>query len=295
MVPWLQVQIAATPEEAEHLSDMLTTVGAVAVTFVDAADQPLFEPAVGTTPLWQQTRLIGLFEADTDVEQTMLHLQNLLGQAKPLAYRIEQLEDKDWERAWMDNYKPMLFGKRLWVCPSWCPIPDPGAINVLLDPGLAFGTGTHPTTGLCLEWLDANPPTDQSMIDYGCGSGILAIAAAKLGARSIIAVDNDPQALEATESNAQRNDIDRNILQTILPSELPRSLSVDIIIANILAKPLIELAETFAQLTHSGSKIALSGILSQQKDELIAAYTPWFELAKLSELDGWIKLSGYRK
>lgn len=294
-MPWLQVQIAATQENAEHISDMLSIIGAAAVTLQDSADQPLYEPELGTTPLWQKTKVIGLFDADVDIVQAMDKLQTLLMLPLPLLYRIEQLEDKDWERTWMDHYKPMLFGKRLWICPSWCDIPDPLAINVLLDPGLAFGTGTHPTTSLCLEWLDKNPPIDQSVIDYGCGSGILAIAAAKLGAHKIMAVDNDPQALESTRNNACRNNIDANILQTLLPSEIPKTLCADVIVANILAKPLIELAAIFAQLTCPGSKIALSGILVNQKSEILARYAPWFELTAQKELDGWVRLSGYRK
>lgn len=292
---WLQVKITVEPAQIELASELLPHVGAVAVTLQDAADQPVLEPEVGTTPLWDQTRIIALFELNHNIDNAMADLEYMLNASSPLSYQIERLEDKDWERVWMDTYQPMKFGSGLWICPSWCPPPDPAATNIMLDPGLAFGTGTHPTTALCLEWLDAHPPEKQVVIDYGCGSGILAIAACKLGAAKVMAVDNDPQAITATTDNAERNNITGNVLHTFLPSELPKDLSAQVILANILAKPLIELAPAFAQLTAAGSKIALSGILENQQSEILEAYQPWFDITTQKIFDGWVLISGLRK
>src|SRR5690606_15788161 len=181
-MPWLQVRLAIAPEQAETFEDALLGVGAVSVTFMDAEDQPIFEPDLGTTPLWSNTHLLALFEGDTDALNLVAHLELLLGGPLP-EHQIEQIEDQDWERSWMDNFKPMRFGRRLWIVPSWHDAPEPDAVNLLLDPGLAFGTGTHPTTALCLQWLDAQELNGVEVVDFGCGSGILAIAALLLGAR----------------------------------------------------------------------------------------------------------------
>lgn len=293
-MPWLQVEISGNPDNADAISEVLTSAGAVAVTLQDVADEPVFEPEHGTTPLWTQTRIIGLFDTNSDVETVKTALQQAWHQAEPIAYNMMLLEDQDWERVWMKNYHPMRFGKRLWICPSWCEVPDPQAINILLDPGLAFGTGTHATTALCLEWLDAHSVTDQLVVDYGCGSGILALAAAKLGAAKIYAIDNDSQALEATRNNAEHNQISHQQLLTYLPDEAVVPDTVDLVIANILAKPLITLIPTFVAMTRPGSKIALSGILESQHDEIYQTYKPWFNLSVKKSLDGWICLSGIR-
>src|SRR5476651_1233351 len=215
-MPWLQVRLAISPEQAETYEDALLEVGAVSVTFMDAEDQPIFEPELNTTPLWSHTHLLALFEADTDAGQVLAHLQLLTGTELP-EHMSEVIEDQDWERSWMDNFEPMRFGRRLWIVPSWHAAPEPEAVNLLLDPGLAFGTGTHPTTALCLEWLDAHPPLNQGVIDYGCGSGVLAIAAAKLGAQFVWAVDNHEQALIATLENAKQNHISATQLQVVSP------------------------------------------------------------------------------
>ncbi|OYT95047.1 MAG: 50S ribosomal protein L11 methyltransferase, partial [Pseudomonas sp. PGPPP3] len=180
-MPWLQVRLAITPEQAETYEDALLEVGAVSVTFMDAEDQPIFEPDLGTTPLWSHTHLLALFEADTDADAVFAHLQLLTGAELPERH-AEVIADQDWERSWMDNFQPMRFGQRLWIVPSWHAAPEPDAVNLLLDPGLAFGTGTHPTTALCLEWLDGQDLQDCNVLDFGCGSGILAIAALLLGA-----------------------------------------------------------------------------------------------------------------
>jgi ribosomal protein L11 methyltransferase len=179
-MPWQQLTLFTTKEHAKSLSDQLEALGAVSVTMQDAADQPLYEPPPGATPLWQLTNVVGLFDEESLIEPILTQLREALGAALP-EYAVERLEDQDWERAWMDDFKPMRFGDRLWIVPSWTEAPDTGGVNILLDPGLAFGTGTHPTTRLCLEWLDGHAIHDKTVIDYGCGSGILAIAAALLG------------------------------------------------------------------------------------------------------------------
>lgn len=291
-MPWLQLKLASTPDAAQRLSDLLSDAGALAVTLQDAADQPLYEPPPGATPLWSQTWVTGLFDAEADLQAVLADLRNTLGE-HDLPHVISPLEDKDWEREWMDNYHPMRFGTRLWICPSWHQPPDVDAVTVMLDPGLAFGTGTHPTTALCLEWLDAHDVVGKHVIDYGCGSGILAVAAAKLGAQQVWAVDYDPQALHATTLNAEKNTVS-TLIHTVLPNDLPRQ-PTDIMLANILAGPLIELAPLFAELVRPSGAIVLSGILNTQADAVLQRYQPWFDMAPATERDEWMRLSGVRK
>ena len=291
-MPWLELKIDAPSTQVEQLSELLSEAGAVSVTWQDAADQPLFEPAPGQTPLWSATRVIGLFPVDTDLAGVVAHVESALGTSLH-GWRADPLADQDWERAWMDEFKPMRFGRRLWICPSWHTPPEPQAVNILLDPGLAFGTGTHPTTALCLEWLDAQRLSDRLVIDYGCGSGILAIAAARLGAREVWAVDNDPQALQATRVNAERNAVNACI-HTCFPEQLP-ALRADVLVANILAGPLQELAIRFGQLVRAGGTIALSGILAAQGGAVSAAYEPWFAMARPTRREDWVRLEGRRK
>lgn len=292
-MPWLQLKFDSEPDQVETLSDLLMELGASAVTFEDGADQPLFEPDPGETKLWNQTRLVGLFEADTDLEQVQDMMRSRLGAACPSKFATNPVEDKDWERAWMDNFKPIRCGNNLWICPSWHEPEDPSSTNVKLDPGLAFGTGTHPTTHLCLQWLDQHPPKDLDVIDYGCGSGILAVAAALLGARQIDAVDHDPQALLATYDNADKNAVTERI-EVTLPGkkELPHC---DLMLANILAGPLLELAPMFAELVKPGGHIVLSGILVSQADAVLARYQAWFEMDPVATEEDWVRLSGQRK
>jgi len=292
-MPWLQLILECSADDAPLYSDLLSEQGASAVTMVDSADQPLFEPALGTTPLWNNTRVVGLFETDVDLDAVMLELAAARAPEPLPPLRIEQLEDKDWNRAWMDTFKPMRFGERVWIVPSWHTPPDSSGVNILLDPGLAFGTGTHPTTRLCLEWLDAHPPVNAKVIDYGCGSGILAIAAALLGAESVLCIDNDPQALIATRDNAERNKVESK-LNAMLPESAPEA-PCDLLLANILAGPLMELAEKFSRLVVSGGQVVLSGILPEQAEAVRSSYLPWFEMAAPVEHDGWIRLEGQRK
>ena len=293
-MPWLQLRIATSREQTEAIEDALLTAGAVSVTMEDSADQPILEPALGETPLWNQTRVTGLFNAGTDTDQATIIATASYGASLPL-YRWEILEDKDWEREWMDNFHPMRFGQRLWICPSWRQPPDPKAANLMLDPGLAFGTGTHPTTALCLTWLDGCDLHNKTVIDYGCGSGILGIAALLLGAKNVIAIDNDPQALIATLDNAQRNQIDSSRIQTYLPEQAPDAIQADIVVANILAGPLTELAPLISRLVVTGGHLALSGIISDQTQTLLNCYQQWFTMQAPTLQQGWARLSGSRR
>lgn len=292
-MPWLQVRLAITPEQAETYEDALLEVGAVSVTFMDAEDQPIFEPDLGTTPLWSNTHLLALFEADTDETALIAHLQLLCGGALP-EHHIERIEDQDWERSWMDNFQPMRFGQRLWIVPSWHAAPEPDAVNLLLDPGLAFGTGTHPTTALCLEWLDGQQLNDCSVIDFGCGSGILAIAALLLGAPQAVGTDIDPQALEASRDNASRNGIDPARFPVYLPADMPQQ-PADVVVANILAGPLVSLAPQITALVKGAGRLALSGILAEQAEEVRAAYAGTFDLDPTAVKDGWVRISGIKR
>jgi ribosomal protein L11 methyltransferase len=259
----------------------------------DNADQPVYEPGVGETPVWQHTRVTGLFTADTDMTATLAELQGHYGQELP-PLRIEILEDRDWIREWMDSYHPIQCGERLWICPSWREPVDPKAVNLLLDPGLAFGTGTHPTTWLCMQWLDQQDLSGLTVIDYGCGSGILGIAALLLGAQKVIAVDNDPQALLATRDNARRNNIDDSRIECLLPEQLPSELRGDVMVANILAGPLTSLAPNLAATLSAGGPICLSGILHSQAKELMNCYSQWFDELNLTTKEEWVRISGSR-
>lgn len=290
---WLQLRLEGERDQVAALEDLLLTTGAVAVTLEDNADQPVLEPAPGETPLWNATRLTGLYPADTDMDSILDILPDDI--VAGCAPRVEILEDKDWEREWMRHYKPMRFGRRLWVCPSWLEPPEPAAVNLLLDPGLAFGTGTHPTTELCLTQLDDLDLVDRHVVDYGCGSGILALAALKLGARDVLGVDNDPQALTASRDNAARNNIDTARLPVVLPGQPPlteRSGCTDLVIANILAGPLMALSDTLIGLLRPGGTLLLSGLLDSQADQLIAHYRPTIALQVAAEKDGWVCLKG---
>jgi ribosomal protein L11 methyltransferase len=290
---WLQLRLDTRPEQVETLEQLMLATGAVAVTMEDNADQPVLEPGVGETPLWGQTRLTGLYPADTAMAEVLAGFPEELLQGAN--QRVEILEDKDWEREWMQHYRPMPFGRRLWVCPSWLEPPDPTAVNLLLDPGLAFGTGTHPTTALCLGELDRMELDQTSVVDYGCGSGILAVAALRLGAVRALGVDNDPQALVATRDNAGRNGVPATALEVALPGAFDRdswSHSADVVIANILAGPLVELADTLLGFLKPGGTLLLSGLLESQAGALCEHYARRIGLAVAGERDGWVCLRG---
>ncbi|MDQ2078235.1 50S ribosomal protein L11 methyltransferase [Marinimicrobium sp. ABcell2] len=292
-MPWLQLKLTTTRHQAEPLEDALLAVGAVSVTLEDNADQPILEPALGETPLWDQVRITGLFDADIDTAAVTALLREQLPSVLP-EYRWEQLEDKDWEREWMKNYHPIQCGERLWICPSWQEPPEPEKVNLMLDPGLAFGTGTHPTTFLCLEWLDRQELEAARLVDYGCGSGILGIAALLLGASHVVGVDIDPQALLATRENARRNGLPETAMPVYLPAQCPPT-GVDITLANILAGPLAELAPLLSALTNAGGKICLSGILANQAEAVMAAYRPWFDFEPIAQKEEWVRITGIKR
>jgi ribosomal protein L11 methyltransferase len=288
-MPWIQIRINATAKTADKVSNMLLGRGAQAVTFMDAKDVPVYEPMPGETPLWGETEVMGLFDAETDPAPTIAFFQQIFGE--DVGYKVEQLEDKDWVREWMDHFHPMQFGERLWICPSWRDVPNPDAVNVMLDPGLAFGTGTHPTTALCLQWLDGLDLTGKTVVDFGCGSGILGIAALKLGAARVIGIDIDPQAIQASRDNAERNGVAGQI-ELYLPADQPQDVEADVVVANILAGPLRELAPLIAGHGKAGSLMALSGVLESQAPELETIYGQWFEMDPTAVKEEWCRLSG---
>jgi ribosomal protein L11 methyltransferase len=270
--------------------------GACSVTLSDAGSAPVLETAPGETPLWDATRITGLFVIGADFERLKRDLAVCLGLKTLPPHHVELLKGRDWEREWLKDFGPMRFGERLWVCPGESSAPA-GATVVRLDPGLAFGTGTHPTTALCLEWLDGRVLADRTLLDYGCGSGILAIAGLKLGCRAAAAMDIDSQALTATRLNAARNGVEGQL--AVLSGDGEIDGRFDVIVANILAGPLVELAESVITRLSSGGELALSGILCGQVDKIQAAYAPWIafdEPAFRSQGDQrWALVSGKRR
>jgi len=291
---WLRLRFCCDDATAERLADTLADCGALSVSFDDAEDGPLYEPAPGATPLWSRTRVSGLFHGGEDAERLLAELARRVGPDALPAHDLDRLPDCDWVRAYRDDFEPVCFGARLWVVPSWIERAPcaPDAPQLTLDPGMAFGTGSHPTTALCLEWLAGHPLAGASVVDYGCGSGILALAAAKLGAQRVWAVDHDPQALDATRRNACDNSLDACI-RVCAPDELP-ALTADVLVSNILAKPLIRMAEKLSNLLMPGGRVALSGVLSGQSPQVIAGFAPWCTLAEHSDRDDWVLLSGRR-
>jgi len=292
-MPWLQVSVTADRDQTPLLELLLENLGALSVTLGDAEDHPILEPAPGDQQLWPQTRISALFEGNRDPRRLGAQLRSAMPPEVARSLLLERVEDRTWERVWMDDFHPMSFGDRLWVCPRGMPPGVPGAVTLDLDPGLAFGTGTHPTTGLCLEWLDGAELQGSTVIDYGCGSGILAIAALLLGASTAIAVDHDPQALEATLDNAARNAVDQR-LRVYLPDQAPDT-PAQVLLANILATPLIELCDRLAGRVEAGGRIVLSGVLAEQADAVSEAYRQHFEMRSPVMRDGWVRLEGIRR
>lgn len=287
---WLQFRIhSAHPEFAEEI---LLAHGAVSVSFLDAEDCPVLEPAPGETPLWENTVTLGLFQDDADLAPVQVALRELLPDGADASITQELIEDQDWVRAWLDHWHPLKFGEHLWVSPGEKigEIKDPDAIILKLDPGLAFGTGTHPTTALCLEWLTHHDLTNKVVLDYGCGSGILAIAALKLGAKKAICVDIDPQALTATQNNARENGVEDRIKTLMAADFVP--FPADFVIANILARPLVTLAPLLASSIVVGGKIVLAGLLERQQEEVREAYAPWFAFEPDQIKEGWTRIAG---
>lgn len=289
-MPWTQLTIATSDARAELLARTLETAGALSVTLADAADNPVLEPRPGETPVWPTTRVIALFTEDANLDPLYNALMPHLSDSERSSWRCERLADQVWERTWLEHFRPLRFGQRLWVCPSDSVPPDDDAVIVRLDPGLAFGTGTHPTTALCLEWLDSAPLTGKKVIDYGCGSGILAVAAAKMGAAEVRAVDIDPQALTATRANAERNGVSPYI-HTSMPDQFSRH-PADLVIANILAGPLQELAPVLTDLLKPGGELVLSGLLTEQASDVQNAYTPAITWSPIVHRGDWSRLHG---
>ncbi|MCI0506101.1 MAG: 50S ribosomal protein L11 methyltransferase [Gammaproteobacteria bacterium] len=287
-MPWIQISFECRKELSDTLSDALISAGAVSLTLQDAANQPLLEPGVGETPLWNQVVVTGLFDAAVDVDMLLAGINATIAPAALPPWRVSTIEDKEWEREWMQHFHPMRFGARTWICPSWCKPPDPDAVNIFLDPGLAFGTGTHPTTAMCLEWLDQHIRGGETIIDYGCGSGILGIGALKLGAGMVWAIDNDSQALIATRDNSLKNQVESRM--KILAVAQPLPIMADILLANILANPLIALASFFADKIRHGGTAVLSGILAEQQSLVLQAYASSFKLVSSAQNADWIRL-----
>lgn len=280
----------------DSVEEVFARHGACSIAYTDAGDNPVLEPAPGEAPLWSDTRISGLFSPDVDLLALQDDLRRSLNLEALPRHKIEELANRAWEREWLRDFGPMHFGKRLWVCPGDAAVDDRDAVVIHLDPGLAFGTGTHPTTALCLEWLDGLELDDASVLDFGCGSGILAIAALKLGCKTATACDIDPQAIRATRINAERNGVAERLTATIEPGG--QCAGYDIVIANILAGPLVDLAEEVSAKVKNGCLLALSGILSNQVDEVQAAYSRWieFDAPAVREQDGqtWVRLTGRR-
>jgi ribosomal protein L11 methyltransferase len=288
---WTQIRLRTDSNLSDTVSDLLEQLGALAVTFEDAGDSPILEPRPGERRLWPKTDVIGLFAKGTDPKPILQKLQALLGDHVPMA--ATALEERNWIRAWMDQFKPVKCGRRLWICPSWLHVDEPDAVVVMLDPGLAFGTGTHPTTWLCLNFLDSLDLEGRTITDYGCGSGILAIAALKLGAKSALGVDIDPQAIQASGENARRNGVEERFKLSLgmPPAGAPKA---DVTVANILAGPLAELEGEIASLTRSGGRLALSGILEDQAEEVCRAYEKDFRIDGVQVREGWARIAATR-
>jgi ribosomal protein L11 methyltransferase len=302
-MPWLQISISVDQSSTKKVEAILLDQGACSVTLKDAADEPILEPAPNEIRLWQKTIVTGLFENTSKKNEILANIRSSL---QPHDYEIpteietEILEDQDWSRNWMEHYHPMKFGERLWICPHHIEPPNPKAVNLRLDPGLAFGTGTHPTTSLCLSWLDQHCKHQGKILDYGCGSGVLAIAALLLDVQFADGIDIDTQAIEASITNARTNHVaDR--LQLYTPDQFETHLSkqqkvseYEIVVANILSKPLIELAPVLASHTQKNGDIVLSGILKEQTNEVLNAYAEYFTMTPPVEMEDWVLLHGHK-
>ena len=291
---WQQLKIQLHSEDASSFEQILFDSDAISISYLDAEDQPVFQEKPGSTPLWDNTFLLCLFNTKTDLGSLLNKLRCNTKVLNNKSLNIELIEDQDWERSWMKDFEPIQFGEKLWICPSWLSPPEPNAVNIKLDPGLAFGTGNHATTSLCLRWLDQADVRGSEVIDYGCGSGVLSIASALLGAVKVHSVDNDPQAISATIDNSRRNKVPGDVLTTYLPEAVP-PVHADILIANILERPLIDLSEKFAELVKKGGYITLSGLLEEQIPSLLSCYDRWFDMEAPQVEQGWVLLCGTRK
>ena len=280
---WLQLSFTIDIEDLKRAEDALSSAGALAVTLMSPGH---------TEGLPPEGRITGLFHSQTDIGSTSAFLSSELRIDHLPDLQTEFLEDRDWTRAWIDNFRPMQFGKNIWVCPNGFDFPNPSAVNILIDPGQAFGTGTHPTTALCLEWIDRTDLRGLEVVDYGCGSGILSNAAGKVGAGHVWATDNDPDALRVADENVRKNCVETCV--TVLPPETLSINKADVIIANILLKPLISLAPKFASFLRPGGRVVLSGLLEEQIDDIVKAYSKWFDMTTPVIRNNWALVEGIR-
>ncbi len=290
---WHQLSVISTEKSAPKIAKHFSHLGAVSVTYMDAEDEPVYEPRIGETKIWTNTQVIALYELDVEPETVTAAMNAKFKHHALENWQYEFIEDQAWERAWMEFYHPMKFADRLWVCPTDQEQREEGTVCLTLDPGLAFGTGTHPTTALCLEWLASHDLTDKTVIDYGCGSGILAVAAILLGAKVAHAVDIDPQALTATRDNALKNNVSDKI-HCYLPEDFT-PFQADVVLANILAKPLIDLSASISALVIENGDLVLSGILAEQADSVIVAYAEKIDFAPRVQQEDWIRLNGRKR
>lgn len=305
---WLSLTFRIESIHVDLVGDRLLALGALSVDVHDAGEgteqeQPLFgEPGTPPMKVWEQAEITALLEENCDIDAIMQAVVEVAELAVQPPYNLTQVKEQDWVRLSQSQFEPIQVSQRLWVVPSWHELPDPAAINLRLDPGLAFGTGSHPTTRLCLAWLDANMQTEEKVLDYGCGSGILAIAALKLGAHEVIGIDIDPNAITASLANAQMNDCDPDRLQFSTEFLLSNDGEAEagrppitVVVANILANPLIVLAPILTHALQPGGRIALSGILEAQADEVLQAYEPWFSMQISASEQGWVLLTGEKR
>lgn len=294
---WRQFVMDLDSLDPATVEDAFSRLGACSVTLSDAGDDPVLEPGPGETPLWSNTRVTGLFSGDTDLDAFGEALLSELGIEHLPKHRIEDLADRAWEREWLKDFSAMQFGERLWICPTGTNVDADDAVIVHLDPGLAFGTGTHPTTAMCLEWLDGIDLKGKTLLDYGCGSGVLAIAALKLGCRCATGMDIDPQAVTASLQNAADNDVAEDLVVTGSAGDIEGQF--DVVVANILAGPLVQFADSITSLLARGGMLALSGVLCEQAGEVTRAYKPWIEFDEpvFREQDGqtWSRLTGWKR
>ncbi len=290
---WWQFSLVCQASELGLVENLMLERGALSICIGDAGDEPIYEPLPGENPVWNESVVTATFDAESDPEALYQDLADTLPPNLAAGLRRSVLHKQDWEQAYRAHFEPLRCAPGLWIVPSWCEPPEPEASIIRLDPGLAFGTGAHATTALCLAWLGANDIAGLRVIDYGCGSGILAIAALKLGAQQAVAVDIDPQALIATESNARINDIDPARLRICLPGAMD-SNPADLLVANILARPLIEFAPLFSGLVAPGGRILLSGVLKSQLEDIQLAYRPCFDLEAARIREQWVCIGGKR-
>lgn len=289
---WHQISVTTDEQTAPEVAEYFSDLGAVSVTYMDAEDEPVYEPAIGETKIWQRTRVIALYELTADPAKIRSQTLKQFQQTCLNYWEFEVIADQAWERAWMEHYRPMKFADKLWVCPTGQEQQEEGTVCLTLDPGLAFGTGTHPTTALCLEWLASHNLRGKTVIDYGCGSGILAIAAVLLDAKIAYAVDIDPQAITATESNAEKNKVQDKVI-SCLPEQFKKmDVRTNVVLANILAKPLIDMAGPISALLLSEGQLVLSGILAEQAQSVVDGYHTYVNLNNCVQREDWVRLTG---